>query len=181
MMGIFDLYHPVRDQIESGDLIEWHTTGSTVSSLIRRFSGQDVNHSSLVIVLPDRYRVDHRDMVIIVEAVAGGIKQSYLSNVIARHHGKAYWYKLRATDEQRLTMSRWAFHEELAHKGYDYGSIFKQMFGRVSAEATKYFCSEFYQIAMKRAELISTDMAALRPGEFSKLGLHEPAIKIGDW
>jgi hypothetical protein len=182
-MGVFDLYHPVRDKMQSGDLIEWHTEGSPVSALIRLFSGQDFNHSSLVMRLPDDFRVGYEDKVIIIEAVAGGIKTSYLSHVLADHHGKAYWSPLKDSekcdDATRKKIAQWAVHQALLHTKYDYGSIFKNIFGRVNVNASQFFCSEFYQMALSTAGIIAADMKALRPGEFQELKLHLPSVRIG--
>jgi hypothetical protein len=169
--------------MQSGDLIEWHTEGSAISSLIRLFSGQDYNHSSLVMRLPDDYRAGHQDKVIIIEAVSGGIKTSYLSHVLEHHHGKAYWFALKESEKCNLAarkkVAQWAVHQALVHTKYDYGSIFKNIFGRVNANADKFFCSEFYQLALVEIELIAKNKKALRPGEFQELNLHLPEVRVG--
>ena len=69
----------------------------------------------------------------------------------------------------------WAYQ----HVGtkYDYSSLFKQAIGRVSANAHKLFCSEFWFLACKQAGVPLTGKAP-RPGDIPKLDVFAKKTKI---
>ena len=55
---------------------------------------------------------------------------------------------------------------------YDFGSLFKNIIGRVSSNAEKYFCSEFVWINWKESGLLPYEVdqiiKAPRPGDLPK-------------
>ncbi len=160
--------------MDTADLVEWRTR-STVGGLIRLRTGLDVNHTSVVIRL-DQY---FQKRLFILEAVEWGVALAPLSERLRRFNGNARWLRLRP---------EWAVYRReigkhaLAFAGipYDYGSLFRQLLGHVSANARRLFCSELAFIAMKRAQV---PPAAARikvpwPGEFEKIGTHVAGAEI---
>ena len=164
-----------RAAIGSGDLIEWAAT-STLGRLIRWVTGRDVNHSSLAVKLKLDGLAGRR---FILEALADGLELNLLSNSLAGYSGKVYWHQLRPDLEYaREKMVAWALVKKTEHVKYDYGSLFANLFGKVSLDGRRYFCSEFYHAALIHAGLAPAAAAAIRPGGFGSLGLHLPRIRI---
>jgi hypothetical protein len=165
--------------MKSGDLIEFGSS-SYIGRAIKWFTKKDVNHSAFV------FRIDSfvglKDRVFVIEALGDGLEINALSSRIKEYDGMVYWLKLKDTyDSFRDPMSSFAFMMEArgVEKRYDYVSLFANMFGKVSMDAKKFFCSEFYHAAMVYAGL-TTGGKALRPGEFESLGFHEDRCIVGE-
>jgi hypothetical protein len=166
------LYHTWRQHIWTGDLLEWSST-TALGWLIRKFTGQDVNHSSLVV----RYTSFDQERVYILEAVAFGVYPNFLSRRLEAHKGQVYWLQLVPEyDGLRPDIAR----EAMKYVGikYDYRSLIRQAVSRVSAEASAFFCSELCYQAGLEAGLPIKQAYAPRPGEFSCLDVYKPRIQI---
>ena len=155
-------YEEMRPKIHTGHAIVWKGKG-IISSLIMKWS--PFSHASLVVRLNEYKELKRR--VFLVEALAGGLEFRLLSERL-KEGGEAYWLP---TDMTLKEMSKSREHALLeCAKGikYDYGSIFKNMFGRVSSDARQYFCSEFVWLNWVYAGYVRTDekiLIAPRPGD----------------
>ncbi len=171
-----DAYRKYRPYMRTGDCILW-TSHSVLGWLIRKFSNSPFNHASLVICL-EEYR-GLTDRIFHLEALEGGIEFNLLSQRLLNHRGSALWLPLKPSfDLLRPKIGAWAF--EQVGTPYDYGSLFKQILGRVSAEATKLFCSEYCYLAWKNAGIDMPPVKhAPRPGDIPdlKIFLSDVGIK----
>jgi hypothetical protein len=166
-------YNAVRHMVDTGDLVEWAGT-SFVARAIRWRTGKAVNHSSLVVRLP--YEGDERRFI--VEAVATGLEFHLLSKVLEQATGTAHWYRLKP-EYERPEIGKWAFGRLAENSGYDYGDLFRQLFGRVSLDSRRYFCSEFVQHAYVECGVITCPEGfAMRPGDFAPLGIYSAQAQI---
>ena len=163
-------YMAVQHLVSTGDLVEWRSE-SMVGRAIRLFTRQEVNHSSLVVRLP--YECCERRFCI--EALERGLEFRLLSRRLLGHAGQAWWWRLKPEyDPLRDQIGRWAFDMLSENRGYDFGSLFAQIFGRVSLDARRFFCSEFYDAMLLHFGMAPADPAgARRPGEFGNLGIFE--------
>lgn len=168
-------YLGVQHLIDTGDLVEW-CGDALVARTIRYFTGKNANHSSLVVRLP--YEGNERRFI--VEAVSTGLEFHLLSKQLEKADGTAMWYRLRPSwDSIRPKIGEWAFNKLAENSGYDYASLFRQITGRVSLDAQKYFCSEFVQAAYVEHGIVKCeDGLALRPGDFAPLGIFSAQARI---
>jgi len=171
-----ELYAQHRVKMQTGDCLLWRSS-SVLGWAIRLFSWAKVNHAGLV-VRPNEWGL-FKDRRFTLEALEGGIVLRLLSERLRDFNGKVWLYPLK--DEfavLRDEICRWA----LAQEGtpYDYGSLFKQVFGRVSVEMTRYFCSEFCYAAWLKAGLPVNEPKAPRPGDIPKLGIFKEPVLIFD-
>ena len=162
-----------RDIMLTGDLIEFASEG-IVGRIIRWFTKKQVNHTSMICCLPN-YKSITEPHVYIMEAMPEGSELNLLWRVLVKYKGKAYFLKLRASNEQRKKLSDWL----LEHDGvdYDYKGLFKNAAGKVSANAQKMFCSELAFLALKSAGIIEGSKAPV-PGEFENLGCYYSPTEI---
>jgi hypothetical protein len=161
-------YDNLRPLIKTGDLVEFASNG-IIGKSIMAVTGKGVSHSSLVVRLP--YMDSPRRYII--EAVGTGLEFQLLSDVLQHYDGRAIWYGLKSEyDCKRDQIGEWAFCELSKHKKYDFGGLFAQLWGRVSLDSRKYFCSEVIDFAYIDAGIIQPDPAgARRPGDFVPLGI----------
>lgn len=161
-------YDGLRPLIKTGDLIEFASSG-IIGRSIMAVTGRPVSHSALVVRLP--YKDSPRRFVI--EAIRTGVEFQLLSNVLQHYAGRVIWYGLKKEyDSKRDEIGEWAFNELAQHKSYDFGGVVAQLWGRVSLDSRKYFCSEIIDAAYIEAGIIKPDPAgARRPGDFVPLGI----------
>jgi hypothetical protein len=182
-------YLKIRNSISSGDLLEWRSK-SFIGWLIRFFSKNDKNHSSLCFGL-DKYLRYKKHRKFILEADASGVNLRLLSRELNAFTGEVYYYKLKSKyDKYRPAIERWA----CTHAGsdYDFGSLFKNAACKTNADIRKFICSEYVFCAMVAAGVLPqykiTDKKVIdrkgrpvkspRPGDFSKFGIFEKPIRI---
>lgn len=178
-MGM-SFYRQHKAQMQSGDLIEWQSH-TALGSAIRLFTRKKVNHSS-ILVRPKEY-ASLKDRRFLLEALGGGLVPRLLSVRLSEFKGRVWWYGLKesvATPEDREAMAVWAILEAVRGKRYDYGSLFKNMVGRVSVDGQRWFCSEAYTAMLMHRQLIDDNLKARRPGEFEELDVHIPGVLIYD-
>lgn len=169
MKNSLDKYLEVRNQMKTGDVILWKTT-SPVSWAIRVFSGGDFNHASLIVDI-DGYD-ELVDRKFLLESVSSGVVLSSLSRKLKEHHGEAYWFSLKDEyNDKRMDIGNWSF-QQVGVK-YDYIGLFRQIFGRISANADLFFCSEFPYFAWKNVSIPMNNPSKLapRPGDIPDLGI----------
>ena len=166
-------YLAIRPEINTGDLLEWGSS-TIIGKAIRFVTRKDVNHDSLAL------RFDRFDGLLnrrfCLEALEHGIELNLLSRRLENFKGQVYWYKLKPEyNNKRSAIAGWAL-KQVGVK-YDYGSLFKNLLGRVSTDARRFFCSEYYFMALEAVGILKADKAP-RPGEFKAFGIHEPRVQI---
>ncbi len=181
MKNLF-LYENMKPSIKTGDLIEWKSR-SILGWIIRRFS--PLSHTSMVCCL-SQYRDNTEMRRYVIEAEANGVEPNLLSVDLSRFNGEAYWLPLKSKfDSYREYMGELA--QDFIGVKYDYSGLFRNVFGHVSAEADKLFCSEMAFLIYQKAipmekfprEAMDLYMAdAPRPGEWKQFNIHEAPIRI---
>jgi hypothetical protein len=161
-------YDGLRSIIKTGDLVEF-ASNKIVGQTIMKVTGKTVSHSALVVRLP--YNNSPRRYII--EAIRTGVEFQLLSDVLQHYDGRVIWYGLKPEyDDRRDLIGEWAFQELSQHKQYDFGGVLAQLWGRVSLDSRKYFCSELIDHAYISCGLIEPDPKGARvPGDFVPLGI----------
>ena len=138
-MNDLSKYYEVQSFIRTGDHLGWKSKG-IIGRLIRLKTGNTINHSSMAIRL--RYPgLEKRRFE--MGALNRGMEFHMLSRMLEKYNGKVWWYPLKDDyDPLRVEIAEKAF--DIIDVKYDYGSLFKNLLGRVSTEASKFFCSEAY-------------------------------------
>lgn len=173
-MNDLNPYYTWRDDLKTGDCL-LYSSRSVIGWLIRLFSRATVNHAGLVIRLAEFG--DLKDRRFTLEALEYGIVLRLLSKRLEKYSGKVWWYALKPEfDEARDAIAEWA----LLNVGtkYDYGSLFRQAFMRVSVNAKKFFCSEYVFAAWDFAGIAPRRDHAPRPGDIPALELFNEPIQI---
>lgn len=141
-------YEPCRPHLRTGDLLQW-SSSSALGWLIRKVTSSKVNHTGMVVRFTeyegDQNAVNRR---FTLEALENGIALNLISRRFESYEGKCYWYPLLPIygDKRSLLGSA-----ALKYSGvkYDYRSLFKNILGKVSANAKKLFCSEYVYLSFK--------------------------------
>ena len=160
--------------MKSGDLVEFRSTG-LLGSIVRKFTGEDVNHSAIVFRIDDYKFI--KDRVFLIDARSMGLEITAFSERLLGYEGEVYWYKLKADDTQRDMLISYAISlatKKREDKLYDYAGLFENMFHRVGVDMSKVFCSEVYHVCLMVAGIVPAVDQCCRPGEFTRLGVHEP-------
>jgi len=154
-------YKVLRPHMKTGDAILWQGD-YLISRAIRCFS--KYSHVSMVLRLGNEYEM-LRDRVFLVEALEGGLELRSLSQRLNEYQGKAFWFETPLSKRQQRAAGAYSLH--MVSKGikYDYSSLFANLLGRVSSDARKYFCSEFYHDVMKHVGHAEYQEKAPRPGD----------------
>lgn len=167
-------YSQIRPLIKTGDMLEWKAR-SVVGGTIRFFTRKAVNHTSLCLDL-NQYLHWQEPHKFVLEANSGGIELNLISTILQDFRGEFYWSALKPEfDHLRKDIARWALLK--IGTPYDFGSLLRNAWGRVSANARRLFCSEYYFLALKSVRLVAGEKSP-RPGEFEQLGVHLPAVKM---
>jgi len=168
-------YESIKGGMKTGDCLLW-ASSSCLGWLIRKFSKATVNHASLVVRPPDYQGLKDRRFQL--EALENGIVLRTLSTRLKEFKGQVWWLPLKDIYRAEPTLDRigsWAFLQ--VGSKYDYNSLFKQAIGRVSADARKFFCSEFWFLACQQAGVPLTGKAP-RPGDIPKYDVFARSVKI---
>ncbi len=173
-----DLYTKNRKRIATGDLIQFKSY-SMLGWLIRRFSGY-CNHSSHSVRFNEYNGEIQRRFIL--EALEHGIQLSLLSRRFEGYKGKVWWHSLKPEfHKYRRKLGAVA----LSRVGipYDYGSLFKNMLGHVSANAKELFCSEYVYLNCRDVGMkppVKWEKKAPRPADMLLLGWWGDGIVIYD-
>ena len=174
MIPVSELYDTCREGMRTGDCILWRSK-SLIGWAIRMFSGGAYNHAGLVVRPHDAGCFAGRRFTL--EALGNGIILRLLSERLRGFEGEVWLFPLKDDfDLLRHKILEWALDKE--GTPYDYGSLFKQIFGRVSVDAKSYFCSEFAYDAWKEAGLPIAEDKAPRPGDIPMLPIFKEPIMI---
>jgi hypothetical protein len=168
-MNDLTIYNSVKDRMKTGDLLQWRCN-SLIGAAIRWRTKSEVNHSSLVIRLDDYKGKEDRRCT--TEAMGKGVVLSLLSRRLGELDGSCWWYPLADswTDDLRKQVGEWAL--EKIGLPYDFGSIARQIIGKVSADARELFCSEYCFMAY------GLSGTAPDPGDMPGLGIFGERVKI---
>lgn len=144
-----DIYNTIRNDMKTGDMLAWRSDSligktirwKTIPSGISSDSPLSVNHVSGILRLKEYEGLQRR--VFISEALENGTVLNLLSKRLEEFKGCVWWYPLkRSWDAERQAIGERAL-QYIGIK-YDYKSIFEQLFGSVSVDVKKLFCSEYY-------------------------------------
>lgn len=131
-------YDAIKEQMKTGDCLLF-SSFSPIASGIKMFTNSRWSHAALVIRLAE-YEGEERHRFY-VEATAPYVKLTRLSAKMEDYTGVIAWLPLPDyMDDLRVLMGHAML--ELLDKKYDYKSVLMQAFGRVSADANAFFCSE---------------------------------------
>ena len=169
-------YLQIRKKIQTGDLLSW-TSSNITGYAIRLFTKGQVNHSSTAINLT-KYGGDRK---FCTEAMEPGCELNNLSQRLDNFKGSVYWHQLRPEFEIYRHAIGVAAFSRIGYD-YDYASIFKQIFGKVSISAKKLFCSEYVYLNMIDAKVpLSTEKKAPNPQELftNRIFWHPPILIKG--
>lgn len=168
-MNDLTVYNQVKDQMKTGDLLQWYTKG-IIAYIIRWKTNSPVNHSSLVIRLSEYEGMEDRRWT--TEEMAHGAVLHLLSDRLENHDGHCWWLPLDESwsDEKRKKVGEWAL--EKIGTPYDYKSIVEQLIGHVSTDARQLFCSEYCYMAW------GYEGTAPNPGDLFKLGIFKRCVQL---
>lgn len=132
-------YDEIRPSLRTGDCVLWQSRG-VVPWIIQRWT--DYSHAALIIRL-DEY-CGLKDRVFLVEAVSRGLTLTLLSERLPRPgRGRAFLFQPETLHEYSQNAIRAdALTATAQGIGYDFKGLFANLFGRVSLNARRYFCSE---------------------------------------
>lgn len=138
-MGNLELYYQHRDQMKTGDLLQFSGEG-LVSNIIKWKTGGKWSHSSLIIRFTDY------DRLMTFTAEPRGFMPILLSRYLREYKGECWWFPLKDELEAgRLEVGKKAL--DMSGIEYDYASLFKQLLGSVSTNMNELFCSEACYLA----------------------------------
>jgi hypothetical protein len=171
-MNDLTLYEKYRGEMKTGDCLLYRSN-EILGKLIRVFS-RGFNHAGLVLRLDEYQGKENR--VWTMEALGHGVVLNFLSRKLADYNGEVWWYPLLPVyNDKRQATGEFACIQ--AGTPYDYGSLFKNIAARVSANARKLFCSELVFLAWRYA-LIAFGKTAPRPGDIPALGIFKEPIQL---
>ena len=115
-----------------------------------------------------------KDRVFLVEAIHGGLEFRLLSQRL-ECGDRAFWLPVNMNENQVRRSREHALIECSKGVPYDYGSLFRNAFGRVNADARKYFCSEYIWLNWVYANMADNEgLIAPRPADLPGLVKSDP-------
>ncbi|OGW44436.1 MAG: hypothetical protein A2Y66_01710 [Nitrospirae bacterium RBG_13_41_22] len=173
-MGDLYTYNRWRNHIDSGDLLLYRSK-NLLGWAIRKFSHGNVNHAGLVINLKEFAGKEDRRWTL--EALEHGIELNLLSKRLEEYKGNVWLYPLQdCYNDLRPQIGAWA--AEKVGTPYDYGSLFKNIFGRVSVEANRFFCSEYAFMAYRDNGIKMNINKAPTPADMPSLGIFKDPVQL---
>ena len=167
-MNDLSRYRAVKEQMKTGDLLQWRSD-SLIGKLICWKTGYDVSHSSLVLRLSEYEGLERRRFT--TEALGIGTVLSLLSRRLEGFDGNLWWYPLIDDwDKKRTFIGEMSL--SLIGIKYDYKSLIKQIFGVVSVDVQKLFCSEYVYLCYGFAG------EAPYPGALNDLGIFKKGVQL---
>ena len=166
-------YREVRPLMQTGDLLIYDTDG-LISEAIKWWS-PGANHAGMVLHLPEYEGEEHRRWTL--EATGHGPRMAFLSKLLEVLHGKCYWHALRPEyDQFRNAIGCFAL-EQVGVVEYDFEGILKQIFGTVSADLKKMWCSEYVFMSWRKAKIVK-GVIGPKPSELPGFGVTLPPVLI---
>lgn len=162
-MNDLSRYNQVRNEMKTGDLLQFSGSG-IVSGIIKLRTGK-FSHSSLVLI------IDEYDRRMTMTAENRGVYPVPLSDYLAGYKGRAWWYPLTDDwDPRRYDIGGRAL--DMSGTAYDWGSLIRQALVKVSAGASRLFCSELCFLAYGYTG------KAPNPSEMPGLGIFKDPVRI---
>ena len=141
MANNLSMYLHQRPKMQTMDLLQWHSYG-LVGRLIRRKTGGYFNHSGVVVhgyLPPDMTRL----RILTAEAVRDGLMLNPLSKVLSKYRGQCIWYPTQpGLEKEAMFAAGYLVDKWIQGTPYDFRNLFKNWFGKTSADAAALFCSE---------------------------------------
>jgi len=169
-------YYKVRHLIKTGDHLGWKSNG-IIGNLIRVFAPGPINHSEIVIRIPfeglDKRRFD-------IGALSNGVSLHLLSRRLEKYKGEVWWYSLKSEHDSLRPLIASFILQKLDIR-YDFYNLFKNAFGRVSTEASQFFCSEVCNWSWVNAGIDTgypLTGKAPTPADIDKLDIFEKKVRI---
>lgn len=176
-MNDLSKYYAVREQMRTGDLLTYRTDGA-ISWTIRRWS-PGANHAGMVLSMDEYSGEEWRRWTL--EATGHGPRMAYLSTLLERLHGEAYWHQLKPefSEANRNAAGCWALEQQGVVK-YDFAGVLKQMFGSVSADLSKLWCSEYVYFSWVKGKILpyEGDEDGPKPSALPEMGVTLPPLLI---
>lgn len=187
------VYKSLRPQMKTGDALLWKGN-TTIGTIIRWFS-KDFDHASIIY---NEFR-NEEERRFILEAVNKGIVLEMISKRLQEYDGEVYWLQIEDKYKPwRTELGSFALGQ--VGKDYDFESVIKNIFGRVSINMKKLFCSEYLYLAWrwvwctynsiqyenKSAGMLFNDrnlkvfnfLKAPRPAGILKMGVYKHPVRI---
>jgi hypothetical protein len=172
-MNDLNLYYKYRSQMQTGDLLIYCTQG-VISGMIRWWS-PNANHAGMILNLEEYQGEEFRRWTL--EATAKGPRTAYLSRLLEHVNGKVYWHPLKPEfNYARNAIGCFAL-EQVGVVEYDFISLFKNIFGTVSADLRKLYCSEYVFFSWLKGGIITGDKAPY-PSDLPLFGVTLPPVLI---
>lgn len=179
------VYNSVRDIFKTGDGLGFANTGF-ISKAIMLKTKKDadpqnqirLSHFGGLIRAGEYEGLERRRFT--VEAMSIGFYPDILSKYIKNYPGHIYWYPLKDEWNKYRTLIGEEILLMIGTK-YDWLAVGKQLFGKVSADARRMFCSEAWQIGYQNvAPHLCNDVGGigLTPTGIWKLGVFKSPIKL---
>lgn len=134
-------YNIIRSEIETFDRLEWRSN-SLLGKAIRLKTGDWSNHTGVII----RFHEYDAAGVFTIESLETGVDPNRLSLRLQNFNGEVRLYRLK---EEYRHLRQKLGEASLSLEGikYDYWAILKNLFGKVSLNSNRLFCSEFGIVA----------------------------------
>ena len=165
-MNDLTIYNAVKVQMRTGDLLLWRSR-SLLGAVIRYFSKATVNHAGLVMRFSEYEGNDNRRFT--TEALEHGIVLNLLSRSLEEYDGEVWWYPLMDGWDRTVIGNRML---EYIGVPYDYGSLLRNAFGKVTADARRLFCSEYAFLCYGYTGKAPT------PGDMPSMGIFKKPVKL---
>lgn len=158
-MKNLDLYEKERANIENFDRLEWHSK-SLLGKMIRLKTRDWSNHTGITI----RFHEYDSAGIFTVESLENGVDPNRLSVRLKEFDGEVRLYRLKPEFHH---LRKQLGEASLSFEGikYDFLSIVKNLFHKVSLNSNTMFCSEFVKSAGVRGGLPYKDLYAPTPGK----------------
>ena len=165
-MNDLSRYRECRELMDTGDLLRYNTEG-LVPVLIRKWS-PGANHAGMVLHLPEYEGKEHRRWTL--EATGGGPRMACLSELLEEVRGEVWWHPLKPEfNDARNAIGCFALSKVGVVK-YDFESLAKNVFGLVSVDLRRLFCSEYVFVSWRDAGIVSGTKAP-RPSGLPLFGV----------
>jgi hypothetical protein len=167
-MGDLKLYNAVKDQMQTGDIILWHSN-SLLGALIREFSDAQFNHASLVIRIQAYEGTEGRRFL--AEELRHGAVLTLLSKRLVETDGEAYWYPLN----DDMAKNRAKIGENALKwiaTPYNYEELVELAIKQCKTGTDAMICSEYCFVCLGYSGITPT------PGQLSEMNLFKPRVRI---
>jgi hypothetical protein len=151
-------YDEIRPKLVSGHLVTFDG-GSLLSRAIKLFAPGG-SHTALVLRLSDC-----PDTVFLFESLEHGPDITAMSTRISNYDGRVILGMPPITIEQQRQITELALRLKAKRIGYDYPSLFRNIWRRVQVNMDRGFCSELAQYILMATGVIEPSKVAQTPGE----------------